>query len=149
MIEFVMVDHPTKFPQACVACMSQKGPMLDTHAERFGSHVYVCQACLDKGAVLSGRVKGERARELSALAQGDAEKDKLIEELSGLLKTTREELADVSNLAIEQDARLGLANGRIAQLEARIRETAEAELALVGKPLDVDAQPRDIITRTL
>ena len=46
MIDFILVPHPTMFPQACIGCLSQKGPMIDTHRElRDKSHVYICHVC--------------------------------------------------------------------------------------------------------
>lgn len=135
MLEWQVVDHPTKFPQTCIADgINQHGPMVDTHRElRDGAHVYLSQAAVKKAAVLLGFVDGDEAdaRALAIKARDDAVAE--YEKLTGIVKKLRSELEDATNLAFGRGENLSRALGRIAQLEARIAEQAQADLMLVGK----------------
>lgn len=132
MIEWVVVDNPVKFPMSCSGCLGQKGPMVDTHRESPIGHVYFCQECVKKSAVLLGYAEGAKAEELGRAVAALFERDKEIKELKTLLNSEREVTGFQEALVEKLKAEQELDRGRIEQLETRIRQAAEAELALVG-----------------
>jgi hypothetical protein len=129
MIEPALVDHPVAFPQACVACMSQQGPLIDTHVEKPFGHVYVCAKCVKTFARLMGFAKGEKLNELEGAIMLLADRDRQIEKLGDTLRGTREELEVATNEAFQKSAELSRALGRIEQLESLRRSVAEELIA--------------------
>jgi hypothetical protein len=61
--EYMLVESPVVFPQACV-CGSQKGPLVDTFITTGGNRIYICTACVKRCAKQLGLVKGPRMEEL-------------------------------------------------------------------------------------
>jgi hypothetical protein len=132
MLEFQLVDSPFVFPQACVGCLSQKGPMVDTHRQIPGfGHIYICHVCGKTSARLLGFAKGERLDELSAASDGIVERDREIKSLREQLASTEQHLSDVrhaNSVALEE---LRDEKAHSKRLETEIRRAAESTLAAV------------------
>ena len=131
MLEFVVVDHAEGFPQKCVSCDSQVGPFVLTHRQLnpWGT-VYVCKRCSKTCARLFGFAPGKR---LDVLENASTELETAQKEVA----TYRARLAkslDESELWIARwesaTDELKQRDGRIAQLEERLRERAQSDLAL-------------------
>lgn len=88
MIEFMVVDHPAVHPNCCVICGSGKGPIVDTHVEKWGDHLYLCRLCVTRAARVYGLVKGPKMDELLAAADSLDEKDRQL----AVLKAENDEL---------------------------------------------------------
>ena len=86
MIEFTLVDHPVAFPQSCIGCLSQQGPMMDTHRQVQGfGHVYLCHVCAKSAARLLGFAKGAQLDKLSTTLARETEHEREIASLVELL----------------------------------------------------------------
>jgi septal ring factor EnvC (AmiA/AmiB activator) len=109
-MEFIAVEYPTMFPQACVACTSQKGPIADTFRDLPGyGHVYVCERCAKSFARIFGYSDGKRLDELENASKLLVERER---DLSGMTQ----ELARVS-LALDD------AEHQIADLKEKLRDS--------------------------
>lgn len=132
MIEFIAVDHPTAFPQACMVCMGQKGPMVDVHRELPSGHVYICQVCAKSISRVLGFAEGKKLDELEQAATRAYEQERVSARLEGELREERR-LRAVEHRSLEQSIeQVNFLNGRVKQLEKRLREEASAALELVG-----------------
>jgi hypothetical protein len=132
MIDYIAVPHATAFPQSCVCCLSQKGPFVDTHRESPTGHVYVCSACAKTIARVMGFAEG---RKLDELADAAGSVHTLEREIDGLREALgeREGALLTAGLRIkEADEHMSIMQGRIEQLEGRLRAHAAAALSLVG-----------------
>lgn len=121
MIEFILVDHPTVLPMACVICGSAKGPIADTHVEKWGDHLYLCRLCTTRAARLYGLVKGERMEQLLAADETLAGKQA---EIKGL----EQELTEARLEAGGQRATIKALNAQLQ--EVRGRQQVMTNLAL-------------------
>ena len=130
MLEPVLVDTPTKFPQACFVCTGQTGPMIDWQAEKPGGlHLYTCARCNKESARVSGFGEGERLDELEEALQAYAAHERELVAFRIDLKAERED-GELKDKAIEElEIELEAKKGRIAQLEELRRSTVET---LVG-----------------
>lgn len=95
--------------------------------------VYVCESCARRLARLFGYAPGERMDELAgasaAVTEMGRERDRLVEELE---QERQQHGRTTAELADERERTEAL-EGRVAQLEARIVEQAESNLALAGR----------------
>jgi hypothetical protein len=132
VIDFNVVDVPTAFPQACVGCASQKGPLIDTHREIAGGHVYVCSVCMKTGARLLGFAEGEKLDELENAAKAVGEREREIGSLRDIVLRHEGVEARMTSRVKEQEEEIETLAARVAQLEGRLRENAEIALSLVG-----------------
>ena len=133
MIDFMLVDTPFTFPQACVGCMSQKGPMVDTHRELRGyGHVYVCHICAKTTARLMGFAEGERLDELADAVVALGERDREIASLSKQLSDAVIALAAEQRVNEEQAETNRDLKANIDRLHTEIRHAAESTLAAVS-----------------
>jgi len=133
VIEFILIDHPVQFPQACIGCMSQKGPMIDTHRQlRSYGQIYICHVCAKTTARLLGFAPGERLDVLSQASERLVELDREIASLTEQLSdTTTAFEAERVQTRVLRDKMKDL-NGHIARLETEIRSAAEHTLAAVS-----------------
>ena len=133
MIEFMEIPAPTSFPWACVGCMSQKGPMIDTHRELPGyGHVFVCVRCAKTAARLLGFAKGDKLDELSQAADAVHERELEIGSLREQLVALGSERDGLNVLIRELKDELSLAHARVTQLEGAFADEAKRALSLVG-----------------
>jgi hypothetical protein len=133
MLEFIVVERPVAWPNACVLCMGINGPVADTHRElpQFG-HVYVCQNCAKRLARQFGFVKGKRMDELAEASDllNTAKLD-IIARDATIQKFTEDLVAANAKIdAVHEDN--DFLAGRIKQLEGRLEQNAKAALELVG-----------------
>lgn len=146
MIEFIVVDHPAVYPNACFLCGSGKGPMVDTHVEKplagGDQHVYVCRLCVTRAARVFGLVKGEKMDELLAASERLEEKDRELEALLTEANGLRQAAAGLRATAAEQKAQLQHQAGvlqnvrhQAAELERLAQELTQA--AVGPQPVDV------------
>jgi gas vesicle protein len=130
-------------PVPCFLCGSVTGPFLltDKRVPRLGFTndlgdgpalvaVTVCRDCGKTAAHQFGFAKGDKLDELETAAkmhdEWEKEKRQLLENNDMLIEQYDIERRS-SSLLSEQNSQL---KGRVAQLEARIKERAEADLAL-------------------
>lgn len=110
MLEYALVEVPSVYPNCCLLCGAGKGPMLDTHVEKWEEHFYLCQLCATRIARVFGLVKGERMDQLLDAANELGEKDR--------------QLASLEN----ENQELRLANGnhrrRLGELKAQLADSA-------------------------
>ena len=130
MLEPVLVDTLTKFPQACFVCTGQTGPFIDWMAEKPGGlHLYTCAKCNKTAARVSGFGEGERLDELEDALRTYAERERELTALRIDLKVERDE-SELKSQSIEQlTGWLEQAQARVTQLEEQRREAAEQLLA--------------------
>lgn len=111
MLEFVAVETPTVFPQACIACKQQKGPFVDTHGEiGNGMHVYVCSSCVSRGARALGLPTEDT---LAALMRENTELTELVGNVTAESKAVSKEQADIRALVREGVIEALQANGAV------------------------------------
>lgn len=132
MIEFIVVDHGTVHPNACLICGSATGPLVDTHVEKWGDHIYICRMCVTRAARVLGLVKGKKQDELLQAAAGLEQKDAEIAVIQGELAEARLEAGGQRAAARELQARLQEQQGRIktmahiaTEVERQSRELVE------------------------
>jgi septal ring factor EnvC (AmiA/AmiB activator) len=132
MLEPLLVDRPMSMPFACVFCGSQKdGPFTLWHVEiRPHGMLFSCARCAREDAMRRGFIASERAEELritederKALEDVNSDYAKQIKDLLPKVKALNAEVESLHDDVAQRD-------GRIEQLEARLRERAEADLAL-------------------
>jgi hypothetical protein len=128
MLEPVLVDTPTKFPQACFVCTGQTGPFIDWQAEKPGGlHLYTCARCNKESARVSGFGEGERLDELETALETFDRSARDVEIAGRTIYEMRGEL-ELKDKAIEElEITLEAKKGRIAQLEEQLH-TAAAQL---------------------
>lgn len=116
-MDFLKVDVPVDWPQACV-CGSSKGPLVATgitYRAAAGTdgmaHVYLCRMCVTRAARCMGLVKGQEHERLenadTLLAQMKVE----IDERQALITQLTESLA-------EKDRTIATTRGYLEQLQA-------------------------------
>jgi hypothetical protein len=130
MLEPVLVDTPTKFPQACFVCTGQTGPFIDWQAEKPGGlHLYTCSRCNRDSARVAGFAAGDRLEALSAALESFDYVERQIETLTVQLKTERDEseLKDHAIDALKDE--LAATQGRVTQLEEQRQEAAKQLVA--------------------
>jgi hypothetical protein len=133
LLEPIVVDAPTIFPNACAQCHGQTGPLVDTHVEnRFGDRVYLCASCIRIDAIALGLVKGKRHSELLTQMRTAAEDSRQAEAARALADEARTALAIEERTSGQLRDELVAAHQRIDQLENAIRTEAEASLAVVA-----------------
>lgn len=138
MPEFTLVDHGAFWPQACVFCQNQNGPLVDSQVELHGNNdmwLYVCQRCAKGIATAFGFSEGKRMDKLETAANEllikQREVDNLIEELNSAKTKIGEQAAEKRELVQACDE----LSAHVAQLETSIREAAvdaRRHLELVG-----------------
>ena len=131
MIEFILVEHPTVMPMACVICGSHKGPIADTHVEKWGDHLYLCRLCVTRAARLYGLVKGERMEQLLAADETLAAKEA---ELAGLERELGE-------------ARLELGGQRatIKELKGMVQERQGRHQVMANLAVEIERLSREVV----
>lgn len=133
MIEFMLVDYPQAFPQMCVGCSSQKGPLLDTHRDLPGfGHVYVCAECVKTGARLMGFSEGKKQDSLQNALREAAEARAAIEHHSERINELERFLAESGRREEELQDLLHTANQRVKQLEDSMLAEIKRQAAVVG-----------------
>lgn len=133
MLEFISVDHPALFPQACVACLSQKGPLVDTHAERPGfGHIYICDSCAKSIARIRGYAPGAKLDELEAASRAVTAARRELILKSEKIDSLTARLHDAGVEKAQDIEQIEFLVGRVQQLEAALRQEAESALAAVG-----------------
>lgn len=133
MLNPIVVDAPTIFPNCCAQCKGQTGPLVDTHVEnRFGDRIYMCASCIRLDAIALGLVKGKRHSELLTQMRTQAEDGRQAEAAQTLAAEARTALAIEERTSGQLRDELVAAHQRIDQLENAIRSEAEASLAVVA-----------------
>ena len=136
MIDFIVVPHATAFPMACVSCLGQKGPLVDTHVENASGHVYVCHVCGKSIARAFGFAEGKELDERESALRVKSELEATIaiqtEQLDLHEETYKGQTAKIKELT----EWLEDSQARVSQLEGRLRENAETSLSLVGGTFD-------------
>ena len=133
MLDFIVIPHPINFPQACIACMGQKGPVLVTHRALPGyGDVYVCESCAKRISRAFGFADGKRLDELSSAAKTVNERDRDIAGLSKQLTEYERKLGDAVKRGDDLEADVAFFEGRVSLLEGRLREAGHSALELVG-----------------
>jgi hypothetical protein len=132
VIDFIVVPVPTAFPQACVGCGSQKGPLVDTHREIAGGHVYWCSVCAKTSARLLGFAEGAKLDELEGAANAVVEREREIGSLRDIVLRHEGAEARLVSRVKQQEEEIETLAARVAQLETRLRENAQVALSLVG-----------------
>lgn len=133
MIEFIAIESPVHFPQACVACGSQKGPIADTHRDLPGyGHVYVCESCAKTFARIFGYADGKRLDELENASKLVVERERDIENLSRELSAARIDLHNEQHQVADLAMKLRDAENRCASLQAAMRLGAEEFAKVAG-----------------
>ena len=132
MIDFIAVEFPAIFPQACVACTSQKGPIADTHRDLPGyGHVYVCERCAKSFARIFGYSDGKRLDELENASKLVVERERDLAKMSEALAWTRQHLQDAQHQITDLQGKLRDSDNRVESLRASMRQGAE-QLAKVS-----------------
>lgn len=133
MKEWIEVESAVFNPHSCVGCRGVQGPMVDTMIvhPQYG-RIYICTGCVKRAARILGFAKGTRLEELSQAAAALGQRDKAIEEMTLLRDRAEAEKAAAEKMLQDTSDELGLAYGRIKQLEERIAGEARAALELVG-----------------
>jgi hypothetical protein len=140
VIEYIVVDHPAVYPNACFLCGAGKGPMVDTHVEKpvagGDQHLYLCRMCVTRGARVFGLVKGEKMDELLHAAEGLEQKATELAALGEELTAAKLEAASGRATVAQQKTQLQDQAGRL-QVMARIateleRQTRELTEIAVG-----------------
>jgi len=130
MLEPVLVDTPTKFPQACFVCTGQTGPFIDWQAEKPGGlHLYTCARCNRDSARVAGFADGERLEELEEALGSFDDFRRQIETLSVQLATERDEREIEARAYAALEAELAATHGRVTQLEEQRQEAAKQLVA--------------------
>jgi hypothetical protein len=136
MIEFIVVDHPTVYPNACFVCGAGKGPMVDTHVEKpvagGDQHLYLCRLCVTRAARVLGLVKGEKMDELLQASVALEAKQAKLAGLETELTAAKMEAAGARATMKAQKVQLQDQSGRMqamahlsTELERQIRELTE------------------------
>lgn len=133
MLEFVVVDRPTIWPNLCVATNTATGPMVDTHRELNGwGRVYISKDAILRANKALGLTKGKRYDEL--LAAGETV-GRLETEVAELIAANAERDATVATLERENknlNELLVDKESRITQLENALRSEVESTLAVLN-----------------
>src|SRR5262249_1282421 len=109
-----------------------RGPLTDTLVTRNGfGRVYVCRNCVGRHAILHGLVTGEKNEELVHASKRLAAKERQLAGLQKRFDRQRPILETVSGDSTALHDRLDTAEGRVRQLEQRLRDGAHADLELV------------------
>jgi hypothetical protein len=125
-MEFIAVEYPTMFPQACVACTSQKGPIADTFRDLPGyGHVYVCERCAKSFARIFGYSDGERLDELENASKLVKERERDVANLTKELAKTTLALQDAGHEVADLKMRLRDSENRTESLRAAMKIGAE------------------------
>lgn len=133
MLDFILVDHPAFFPQACVGCGSQKGPLVDLHRELPGyGHVYACNSCAKSIARIMGYFPGKKLDELEAAGKALHAAHRELEHKAGRIDELTEHVNGLKTEKIKDSERIDYLEGRVEQLQSALRQEAEAALAAVG-----------------
>lgn len=133
MIEYVAISSPVMFPQACVCCTSQKGPIADTHRDLPGyGHVYVCEACAKSFARIFGYAPGKRLDQLEAASKLVVERERDIAKVTAELDAANTKLQDAGHEVADLKERLRDAENRTASLQAAMRLGAEQFQKVAG-----------------
>jgi hypothetical protein len=141
LTDFLLVDHATIQPFACVVSGDTVGQMVDTGRELRGhGRVYVSKQALVGMAKAAGIVKGgKRFEELMAAADTFDAKDKIIAGYEEKLADADEKLR-LARWQQNQDQQFKeWAQGRIEQLEQAVRDHGWQLLANVDvhEPVEV------------
>ena len=132
MIDYTAVEFPAIFPQACVACTSQKGPIADTHRDLPGyGHVYVCERCAKSFARIFGYSDGKRLDELENASKLVVERERDLAKMAEALAETRTQLQNARHQVTDLQGKLRDSDNRLESLRAAMREGA-AQFAKVS-----------------
>lgn len=132
MLEFIVVESGSFYPNCCIACNGYKGPLADLHVETHSGRVYVCRSCAKRLAIVFGFTKGEQMEKLTRAAErlelGEKQMDEALCRIADMESDQTQLLGELRAL---QDYR-AFAEGRIAQLEALISEDAKTRLQVAN-----------------
>lgn len=124
MEPFTLVTEAARWPQECVICRNQHGPMVDTGAEKSTGWVYLC-----------GRCTTELFRLLDPDRCPTAERDAALEQTK--TATARAEHAEAeAAAAIDGRCPIGERDEALRELEEARRELGQVNAQDVRKELD-------------
>jgi len=133
MLEYVVVDHPLVFPQACFGCISQKGPTLDMQREILGyGRLYLCLRCAKNAARLFGLTDVGKLDQLEANAEQILALEREVAVLVSERDVALQNLASVGRTADASAERVSELHARVAHLESHMRDVAAVSLSLAG-----------------
>jgi hypothetical protein len=122
----------TEFPNGCVFCVQNVGPLASGREHPGFGKLYICASCWNKAGVALGTLKGDQQKVVldntKELAQERAEHEKT----RSRLKKSETHDKEGWTLADERAVALEWARQRIEQLESVVQAEADAKLAVLG-----------------